>query len=281
MTSSWIGCDGVDTDSDAIKDTATGLHCLRIRDGDLWVSDTVNGSLGLRYNVPGGDESPVFIRLPREESINIMKNGHSLCRAMRTCALTQCQTLPRGQKNCVFTEDGNKYCCIGAQPWRAERGVQSGLYRLKHGLPSEEWDLLRKVLKRAESAFDRHMNTNVIRHISSARFCVNFKTMGPSPSSSNKSIILHRPIRLDDGSPYQRRNVPQVVLGRSEGHECSICHKNPNLRDTDLGTLKTTLPCAHVFCFNCLESHENARLAWNLHINCPNCRDVGTDIIRH
>jgi hypothetical protein len=72
-----------------------------------------------------------------------------------------------------------------------------------------------------------------------------------------------------------------VVLGRSEGHECSICHENPNLCDTDLGTLKTTLPCAHVFCFNCLESHKNARLARNLHINCPNCRDVGTDIIRH
>jgi hypothetical protein len=72
--------------------------------------------------------------------------------------------LPRGQKNCVFTEDGNKYCCIGAQPGRAERGVQSGLYRLKNGLPSEEWDLLHKFLKRAEYAFD--MDTNVIRHIS-------------------------------------------------------------------------------------------------------------------
>ncbi len=34
--------------------------------------------------------------------------------------------------------------------------------------------------------------------------------------------ILHKPIRLDDGSPYQRRNVVQVVLGRSEGHECTI-----------------------------------------------------------
>ncbi len=136
--------------------------------------------------MPGGDKSPVFIRLPREDSINIVKNGHSLCSAMRTCALTLHQTLTRGKKNCVFTEDGNKYCCIGAQPGRAERGVQSGLYRLKHGLPSKEWDLLHKVLKHAEYAFDRYMDTNVIRHISSAKFRVNFKTMGPSPSSSNK-----------------------------------------------------------------------------------------------
>jgi len=182
-----VGCDGGDTDSDAIKDTC-GIHCLRVREGDLWVTDMVNGSLGLRYIVPGGDNSPAFICLPREESINIMKNGRSLCSAVRTCALTQPQMLTRGKKNCVFTEDGNKYCCIGAQPGRAEKGVQSGLYRLKHGLPSKEWDLLHKVLKRAECAFDRYMDTKVIRHISCARSRINFKTMGTSPSSSNKNM---------------------------------------------------------------------------------------------
>ncbi len=149
-----VVCDGGDTDSDAIKHTS-GIHPLRIRERDQWVSDTVNASLGLRFNVPGGDKSPVFIRLPREESIKITKNGHDLCSAMRTCALTQHQSLSRGKKNCVFTEDGNKYCCTGAQPGRAERGVQSGLYRLKNGLPTKEWDLLHKVLKRAEYAFDR------------------------------------------------------------------------------------------------------------------------------
>jgi hypothetical protein len=57
-----------------------------------------------------------------------MKNGHSLCSAMRMCALTQRQTLTRGKKNCVFTEDGNKYCCIGAQPGRAERCIASCIH---------------------------------------------------------------------------------------------------------------------------------------------------------
>jgi hypothetical protein len=180
-----VVCNGGDTDLDAIKHTS-GIHPLRIREGDLWVSDTVNASLGLRYTVPGGDKSPLFICLPREESIKITTNGHDLCSAMRTCALTQRQSLSRGKKNCVFTEDGNKYCCIGAQPGRAERGVQSGLYRLKHGLPSKEWDLMHKVLKHAEYAFDWYMDTNIIRHISCARSRVNYKTMGPSPSSSNK-----------------------------------------------------------------------------------------------
>ena len=127
-----VVCDGGATDLDAIKDTS-GILCLRVCKDDLWVADTVNGSLGLRYRVKGGDNLPVFICLPREreESINIMKDGRSLCSAMRTCALTQRQTLTRGKKSCVFTEDGNKYCCIGAQPGRAERGVQSCLYRLK------------------------------------------------------------------------------------------------------------------------------------------------------
>ena len=180
-----VVCDGGATTSDAIKDTP-GILCLRILKGDLWVADTVNGSLGLRYRVKGENKSPVFIRLPREESIDVTKDGRSLCSAMRTCALTQRQTLKRGNKNCVFTEDGNNYCCIGAQPGRAERGVQSGLYRLKHGLPTKEWDLLHKVLKRAEFVFDRFMDTKVVRHISCARSRVNFKTMGPSPPSSNK-----------------------------------------------------------------------------------------------
>jgi hypothetical protein len=30
-------------------------------------------------------------------------------------------------------KNGNKYCCVGAQPGRAKRGVLSGLYRPKNG----------------------------------------------------------------------------------------------------------------------------------------------------
>jgi hypothetical protein len=96
----------------------------------------------------------------------------------------------KGHKEPSFTEDGNNYCCIGVQPGRAERGVKSGLYRLKHGFPSEHWDSLHKVMKHAEYAFDMYMGTEIIRHISSARSRVNYKTMEPSPSSSNKKRLL-------------------------------------------------------------------------------------------
>ena len=68
------------------------------------------------------------------------------------------------------------------------------------------------------------------------------------------NIIHHQPIRLDDGFPYQR-NILQEVLGRSEGHFCSICYEYCKLRDTDLGTIDTTEQCTHAFCFNCLSTY--------------------------
>jgi hypothetical protein len=177
----------VNTTSDAIRNTSAlnSVHYLWIRDGDLWVADTANASIGLRFILPG-ESLPVFIRLLRDESLGIMNNGQKLCKAMQSCALTQRQSLARGTNNHVFMENGNEYCCIGAQPGRAERGVQSGLYRLKYGFPSKEWDSIHRVLKRAEYAFDRYMDTDIIQHISCARCRVKFKRMEPSPSSTHK-----------------------------------------------------------------------------------------------
>jgi hypothetical protein len=111
---------------------------------------------------------------------------------MRSCTSTQQQSLARGTQNHVFTENGNKYCCIGAQPVRAKRGVLSGLYRLKNGFPSNEWDSIHKLLKCVEYAFDRFMDTDIIQNISCAMSRVNFKTMEPSTSSSyQKSARYH------------------------------------------------------------------------------------------
>jgi hypothetical protein len=71
-----VVCDEVDTTDDAIQPTSScsGIYCLRIRDGDLWVADTINASLGLRFIWPG-ETLPVFIRLPRNESLGIMNDG--------------------------------------------------------------------------------------------------------------------------------------------------------------------------------------------------------------
>ncbi len=97
----------------------------------------------------------------------------------------------RGTNNQVFTENGNKYCCIGAQPGRAERGVQSSLYRLKYGFPSKEWDSIHRVLKRTEYAFDRYVDTDIIQHISCARSWVQFKTLEPSLMPTHKKLVRY------------------------------------------------------------------------------------------
>ena len=182
-----VVCDGGENESNGIQNRPDidGATCLRVRDGDIWVSDTKCPSIGLRHILPGAS-FPTFIRLPRSESLAIMNNGRTICHAMFLCALSQNQSLSRGKKNHVFTEGDNKYCCVGTRPGRAERGIHSGLYRVTQGFPCKEWDNIHKVLKRAEHAFDTIMNTEIIRHISCARSRVRFDTMSPSPCSPNQ-----------------------------------------------------------------------------------------------
>ncbi len=155
---------------------------LKISNWDLWLADAGNPTIGLRL-ILQGKSSPVFIHLPWNKSLIILSNGRSMCTAMHSCAWTQPQSLSRGKHNYVFTEDNNKYYCVGLQPGRAKRGVQSGLYKLKYGFPSSDWDCVHKVLKRAEYAFDTFMETDEIQHIVGVRQYVNFRVMEWSPSS--------------------------------------------------------------------------------------------------
>ncbi len=78
-----VVCNGGDTTSNAIQNTSAlnGVHYLRIRDGDLWVADTANASIGICFILPG-ESLPVFICLPRDESLSIMNYGQRICKAM-------------------------------------------------------------------------------------------------------------------------------------------------------------------------------------------------------
>jgi hypothetical protein len=168
----------------------TTWHCLRICNGDLWVADAVNPNIGLRYSHHDG--FPIFVRLPRVDSLNIMRESRQLCSAVRSCTKNQRTTLSRDTQNHVFIEDNHKYCCVGSQPCRAERGVKSGSYRLKNRFQSKEWDAIHNVLRRSEYAFDRYMDTEVIQHITAAKKHVNYRTMDPSPLSSGvKSATIY------------------------------------------------------------------------------------------
>jgi hypothetical protein len=86
-----VVCDGGNTIDDAIQpeSSSSNVHYLRICDGDLYgLLIGVNATLGLRFILPG-DTTPVFIQLPRIETLGIMNDGRSICSAMRSCALTQ------------------------------------------------------------------------------------------------------------------------------------------------------------------------------------------------
>ncbi len=111
-----------------------------------------------------------------------------------------------------------------------QKEVYSLFYRIKNGLPSKEWDLLHKVLKRAEYAFDRYMDTNVIQHISSAKSRVNFKTMGPSPSSSNKKHAHYYNGHGFGINVYLRSHINadftmSIVQAHIDNHDCVINDK--------------------------------------------------------
>lgn len=179
-------CDGGTTLPTINEEHYSANVCiLSISMGDLWVHDTMNPLLGLRMLLPSV-KSPIFIRLPRQKSLSILKDGSAICQAMNSCARTQPQSLVRGSSKQVFT-DGHpaRYYCVGAQPGRAERGVQSGLYKLKYGFPCSDWDTLLNLLQRAEYAFDMFGSTDMIRHIVEAKKRVPYPTMAPSPSSSS------------------------------------------------------------------------------------------------
>ncbi len=130
--------------------TDENIHVLQISNYDLWVTNMKNPSIGLRLILPG-QSCPVFIHLPRSKSLGIMSNGKNICAAMHSCAQTQPQSLSRGRQNHIFTDHDNKYYSVGAQPGRAERGVQSGVYKMKHGFPNHHWDCIHKVLTNAQN----------------------------------------------------------------------------------------------------------------------------------
>ncbi len=70
-----VVCNRGDTTSNAIKNTLAfkSIHYHQICDGDSWVADTVDASIGLHF-IPPGESSPVFICLLRDESLGIMNN---------------------------------------------------------------------------------------------------------------------------------------------------------------------------------------------------------------
>jgi hypothetical protein len=82
---------------------AGNVCILSILRGDLWVHDTTNSQFGLHMLLPSV-QSPVFICLPQQKSLSILKDGSAICQAMNSCARTQPQSMVRGSSKQVFTD---------------------------------------------------------------------------------------------------------------------------------------------------------------------------------
>ena len=74
MTKRIVVCDVGKTDNDGIQPLEKDIYCLKICNGDLWVADTLNASLGL-HHIPTSDIFSTFILLPRNESLQILSNS--------------------------------------------------------------------------------------------------------------------------------------------------------------------------------------------------------------
>ncbi len=88
-------------------------HCIQTSNGDMWVADTLNPSKGLRHTMPCG--MPTFIRLPRQDSLEIFGSCQNLCSAMCLCAKSQSGSLSRGKCNHamhIMMEEGGQLCWV-------------------------------------------------------------------------------------------------------------------------------------------------------------------------
>ncbi len=81
---------------------------------------------------------------------------------MNSCARKQPQYLVQGCSKQVFSDGDPIFYCVGAQPGQAQPGVQSGLYKLKYGFPSKDWDTILNLVQCAEHVFDMFCCTKVI-----------------------------------------------------------------------------------------------------------------------
>ena len=125
--------------------------------------------IAIKYHHFSLNNTPTFIRLPHNHSLEMMKDRRDLCHAIRCCVKAKKKSVKRGSKREVFANTTNEYMCVGMQACRAEKGLNCGYHRIKKGFTNEHWDILFKTLKKGEHAFDAYSPTDVIRHVHEAK----------------------------------------------------------------------------------------------------------------
>ena len=150
---------------------------LRISEGHLWVADNKNPENGITYKPSSGD-SP-FIRIPRKKALEMtgllsLEESNKFCNALWHGYMCQRESLHRGEKKKIFSN--YKYCNMGVQVCRAQRGVRDASYH-KDGMPVQHWDFLLEMMRRTEKALSSFVQTESLRQLNAAKALLKFKTM--------------------------------------------------------------------------------------------------------
>jgi hypothetical protein len=219
--------DGGDEGIPNLIENGTRWACTRIQSGGLEVCHPPNTQTGIAYERRQGE--PVFMMLPREESLRINSDGSSLCAAMVGIMKAQ-GNLKRGKSKMVFSD--GKYCCVGSKPRRNAPGVEPGAYKMANGVICENWDELIQSIKRGEHAFNAYVGTDGIRRIGEARKVVSWET--PSTSSGKSGNVfnavafgmnVHLRAHVDHDFTYSviQAHVNGMVYGLNDPVVCYFC----------------------------------------------------------
>jgi hypothetical protein len=150
---------------------------LRISDGELFVADTTRYHMGIVHHDTNGD--PVFIRVPRKAALEMTGMNEACvvrqyCSSLRYAEKVQKSSLFRSHSKKIYSD--SKYCCVGVQPSRAERGVREATYH-KNLIPKSNWDNLVQTLANVEDVMSAFVPTDELRKVNLSRELIGYKTM--------------------------------------------------------------------------------------------------------
>lgn len=151
----------------------------------MTIFDEIDPNIGVA--VREHSQSHSIIHLPRNESLCVMpKSGMmDIFMALVSCEQLSRKSLERGDKRKIFG-DGifggtSMYSSVGVQVSRfggvLERSPCYGF------LPDSHWKTIINMTRRAESALESFVDTNVLHQLSTAKDVVDFKTLS-APNSS-------------------------------------------------------------------------------------------------
>jgi hypothetical protein len=175
------------------------LKLLQLRNDDLHVLRnhlpcTGNPDLGIyfsdRRTIDVGD-IPSFILTPRPATINHTltskpPNPNKLCDAFDACEAVQCLDHNRGKNRPVFGTERGKYCCVGAQVSRNQRGVRECTYHFDKVEQKHSREIV-KFAKYCESILEQYAPSIALRFLESTKALSNYKTISQRNGAVKKA----------------------------------------------------------------------------------------------